>query len=72
MSVAHWRGVARAVIGLGWVAVGVLRQLSHPTYPAGDWGGDPTFPRSPTARFLVGVGLILSAAIPFIRESRSK
>ena len=42
MSVAQWRAIGRAMIGLGFVGVGVLRQLDRHTYPAGDWRGDPT------------------------------
>jgi hypothetical protein len=72
MSVAQWRGIGRAVIGLGAVVVGVGRQISSPNYPAGDWRGDPTISTMVNVAIaLVGVAAILSAVIPFIRDSRS-
>jgi hypothetical protein len=73
MSVAQWRGIGRAVIGVGFVVVGVVRQISSTSYPAGDWRGDPTISTIVNGGIVVvGVHLILSAAIPFIRGSRPR
>jgi hypothetical protein len=72
MSVHQWRGIGRAVIGLAFLVVGVGRQINSPSYPNGDRRGDPTILAIVNGAIgLVGIVAILSAVIPFIRESRS-
>jgi hypothetical protein len=71
MSVTQWRGFGRGVIGVGFVVVGVGRQISSISYPVGDWRGDPTSIAIVNGGIVVvGVPLILSAAIPSLRGSR--
>jgi hypothetical protein len=73
MSVAQWRGIGRAFVGIVAVIAGIGSQLVPISgYGAGDWRGDPTMSTIVNGGIaLVGVILIVSAAIPFIRDSRS-
>lgn len=69
MSVERWRGVGRIVIGLVAVMVGVLSQLTHPVYLAGDWRADPTLWTSVNVGTAVfGLILIFSGLVPFARR----
>ena len=73
MSARYWRAVGQAVIGIGWVLVGALRQIcTRPAYPPGDWRGDPTISAVVNGGIIVvGITLILAAAILVARDLRS-
>ncbi len=74
MSVPQWRGVARLVIGLAFVGIGVFRQLNLDpgSYPTGDWRADPILLGALNIGVVVAGLIFVASGLNSIRPPRPR